>query len=206
MKKGSLLFVVVVLSVFSGPWAWGHGTDMDKSDKRCMSGHDDYTVHFDLDSQGSVFCRNLPAVGKATLIFDLVTPELRRMPVSIRLQTLEGAEPRTLLDVPPKIYEFGVAAAEFTFDKVGNYQVTLNVEEEGKHRKAHAHEPVITFPLTVGQQGGRIGGSLLNSLLVGDRLFILWVALFISFPFAVIGYRKFRQSRDEGRGMGDPQV
>ena len=99
----------------------------------CMERAGAYLVHFSAyqpqEYATEEFCRSVPQTGNAILVFDLVDPELRKKPASIRvIEASSSSEPRLLLNVPAKIYPNGVVNAEVIFDVPGQYTALMTVD------------------------------------------------------------------------------
>ncbi len=131
---GSILSVFSLVAIFLVPIsAWAHGgvaIDMDP----CVQRAGAYLVHFSA-YQPQVnaieeFCSSVPQTGNVILVFDLIDPELRKKSAAVRIVEETGAaEPRLLLDIPPKIYPNGVVNAEVRLDTPGRYTAILTIDD-----------------------------------------------------------------------------
>ena len=133
--------------------AWGHGgvaMDLDP----CIERAGVYLVHFSAyqpqEYATEEFCRSVPQTGSAILVFDLIDPELRKKSAAVRIiEETNTAEPRLLLDIPPRVYPSGVVNAEVNFDTPGQYTALMTVD---------GVEESVRFPIRV--------ASLSNTMLV----------------------------------------
>jgi hypothetical protein len=103
------------------------------------------------------YCKDIPTAGKAYFTADLVGPELRETPISIRIveQEFTGGDEsnaenfkdiRTLSEVPAKLYSKGVVEAQAQLDKNGYYAMYLSMGGED----AISEEDKLRIPLHVG--------------------------------------------------------
>ena len=130
----SVFYLAAILIIFFSPTvAWAHGgvaIDMDP----CVQRAGAYLVHFSAYQPQNYatqeFCSSVPRTGNAILVFDLIDPELRKKSAAVRIVEETGAaEPRLLLDIPPKIYPNGVVNAEVSFDTPGRYMAILTIDD-----------------------------------------------------------------------------
>lgn len=146
-----LLLLVAMLLVPIG--AWGHGgvaMDLDP----CIERVGFYLVHFSAyqpqEYATEEFCRSVPQIGNAILVFDLIDPELRKKSAAVRIvEETNAAEPRLLLDIPARVYSSGVVNAEVNFDTPGQYTALMTVD---------GVDGAVRFPIRV--------ASLSNTMLV----------------------------------------
>lgn len=125
-----LFSLVAILLVPTG--AWGHGgvaMDMDP----CIERAGVYLVHFSAyqpqEYATEEFCRSVPRTGNAILVFDLIDPELRKKPASLRIiEESSSARPRLLLAIPARVYPSGVMNAEVNFDTPGQYTALMTLD------------------------------------------------------------------------------
>lgn len=108
-----------------------------------------------------VFCEDVPVVGHAIFVVDLLSPELRDMPIEFRilkdannlgyqaqydgLGSWEEIQNATLYRLEPRGYERGSLMAQYTFNEQGIYIGLVSaLGEDGKPRY------VSVFPFGVG--------------------------------------------------------
>ena len=107
-----------------------------------------YLVHFaayqpQVDPSGE-YCRSLPRIGNAVLVFDLVDRELREVPAELRIvNEAENDElsPETVFYIPAKTYPNGVMNTEVNIGKAGLYTAIVTFQDTNKS---------IRFPIRVG--------------------------------------------------------
>jgi len=168
-----LAFILSVL--LSGCTSPGYNDNpsqqMTKATVGCLVATDFFAVYFSAYIQPTVenpklqdkkalfrsYCKDIPTTGKAFFTADLVGPELREIPIAIRIveQELTGGDEnkaenfkdiRTLSEVPAKLYSKGVVEAQAQLDKNGYYAMYLIMGGED----AISEEDKIRIPLHVG--------------------------------------------------------
>jgi hypothetical protein len=85
------------------------------------------------------YCADVPKSGSTIVVFDLVDPELRAIPLDLRVVKSANGGDETLLHVPAKLYANGVVNAEVELGEPGRYAALLTLE----------NGPTVTFPLRV---------------------------------------------------------
>lgn len=70
------------------------------------------------------FCSPVPA-GPLNLVLDILVPEVRNMPLIVRLMKIEGGEEREVLSVPAKEYTSGNIPIAVNLESLGKYNVLL---------------------------------------------------------------------------------
>jgi hypothetical protein len=101
-----------------------------------------YQPQFDPDAE---YCDEVPREGKTILVVDVTAGELRQIPMSLEVVAAgDPGQPRTILSVPPKIYERGIADTEVTLnagsDYVARVVVALGADKEPQ---------LLSFPIRV---------------------------------------------------------
>jgi len=101
-----------------------------------------YQPQFDPDAE---YCDEVPRAGKTILVVDVTAGELRQTPIGLEVVAAEDqSQSRTILSVPPKIYERGVADTEVTLDAGSDYvarvMVALGADKEPQ---------LLSFPIRV---------------------------------------------------------
>lgn len=78
-----------------------------------------YQPQFNPDEE---YCKEVPRAGKAILVVDVTAGELRQVPIGVEVfATDESGRQRTVLSLPPRVYERGVADSEMIFDEGNTY-------------------------------------------------------------------------------------
>ncbi|MGQ0593748.1 MAG: hypothetical protein ACT4QB_14210 [Gammaproteobacteria bacterium] len=90
------------------------------------------------------YCRELPNAGKTYITLDLLDPDVRNAPMTVRvLRERDDGPPVTLTELPRRTYPAGVVEAVADLPEPGRYRVVLEMGE------TKASEDVITIPVTV---------------------------------------------------------
>lgn len=101
-----------------------------------------YQPQFNPDEE---YCEEVPRAGKAVLVVDVTAGELRQVPISVEvIASGESGQSRTVLSLPPKVYERGVADTEMVFEE-GNDYVARVVVDLGREKSSQ----VMSFPIQV---------------------------------------------------------
>lgn len=101
-----------------------------------------YQPQFNPDEE---YCEEVPRAGKAVLVVDVTAGELRQVPISVEvLATGESGQSRTVLSLPPKVYERGVADSEMVFEEGSDYVARVMLEL-GADKKPQ----LLSFPIRV---------------------------------------------------------
>ena len=144
MKKHVLGLLCFVLTTLFPSVIWAHGGVGIEKDP-CIRRAGPYLIHFAVYqpqfNSAEEYCTAVPKAGNVILVFDLVDPELRSLPLTIQVIGAVGApEPKTVLYVPLQTYPTGVVSAEATLDQSGKYTAIVTLE-------GSSHS--IQFPLRV---------------------------------------------------------
>ena len=114
----------------------------------CLAATDFFSVYFSVHVQPAhvgpdagitrdmfrSYCEEIPVPGKVFLTVDLVGPELRRIPLGIRIVEPDsgdgslienGTGARTIAEVPARTYSSGIIESQFQLEKNGSYAVFL---------------------------------------------------------------------------------
>jgi hypothetical protein len=101
-----------------------------------------YQPQFDPDGE---YCEEVPREGKTILVVDVTAGELRQIPMSLEVVTAgDAVQSRTILSVPPKIYERGVVDTEVTLNAGSDYIVRV-----GLALGADQEPQLLSFPIQV---------------------------------------------------------
>jgi hypothetical protein len=91
------------------------------------------------------YCEEAPREGKTVMVVDVTEGELRQTPIGLEvLETDISGQSRTVLSLPAKIYELGVADTEVLLTEGNNYIVRVTLEL-GAGRQVQA----LAFPIRV---------------------------------------------------------
>jgi hypothetical protein len=91
------------------------------------------------------YCEEVPRAGKTIMVVDVTAGELRQVPVSLEVVvSSDSGQSRTILSLPAKIYERGVADTEVVLNEGHDY-VARVVVELGAGREPQ----LLSFPIRV---------------------------------------------------------
>ena len=118
------------------------------------------------------FCEDIPATGPTIVVMDALEPDLRRLPIEVRI-IREPADPNagnlsgaaldalTVLHLPARVYETGSVPMQYSFSSPGRFVGLVHAGANGEY--------VSRFPFSVGVQRHSYGylGLLAVALLIG---------------------------------------
>jgi hypothetical protein len=170
MKK-VLFSCFVALLLLSNTPAMAHGGGGIEVDK-CVITIGNYRMHFTAYEPetvgGQELCWDLPMVGNAILVFDLVEKILRDRPVEVRIVEDQGpGNYKTIVEKPAQKYPRGTIELNATFSKPGTYTAVVILGGD---------QPLVfKAPLRVGLQGDQatlwIVAGVFSAAVLG---FIFW--------------------------------
>lgn len=103
------------------------------------------------------FCEDIPKVGNTIVVMDAIEPELREIPIEVRIIRDTGDESQldavTVVHLPPKIYVSGSVPLEYSFTTPGKFVGLVTAGAQGQY--------VSRFPFSVGIPPKRYGFYLL---------------------------------------------
>lgn len=71
------------------------------------------------------FCHDIPELGYTIMVLDMIDPELREIPLEVRIVRdtgdMSNSEANTVFHIPPKIYPAGTVTIRHTFDAPGKF-------------------------------------------------------------------------------------
>ena len=118
--------IALAAALAAAPGAAGaHGGYTIENDP-CVARIDGRPVHFSAyqpdRNPTEEYCDEIPEVGSAILVLDLVDRELRARPLAFRVERPDGS---ILLEVAEKTYPAGVVNAEAQFESAGSYRAVV---------------------------------------------------------------------------------
>ena len=141
------LFVLAVVGWLTTDQAWAH---RDRGpDDPCRRQIGSSLLHLTLyqpqfDPVGE-YCEEVPRGGKTIVVVDFTAGELRQTPVSLELiETAVSGQSQTVLSLPAKTYELGVADTEALLNEGKDYRVRVLLEREDQGKS-----DVLIFPVRV---------------------------------------------------------
>ncbi|WP_293396875.1 hypothetical protein [Nevskia sp.] len=103
------------------------------------------------------FCEDIPKLGHTIVVMDAIEPELREMPIEVRIIRDTGDESRldavTVVHLPPKTYMSGSVPFEYSFTTPGKFVGLVTAGDQGQY--------VSRFPFSVGIPPQHYGHYLL---------------------------------------------
>lgn len=180
---GAVFFVLLPMSVRA------HGSVSIDEDK-CKLFIGNYSMHFtgyqakvtedDLLHAGRVpptdgadrkeFCHDIPGLGYTVVVLDAVDPELREIPLEVRIVRdtgdLSNLEAITVFHIPPKTYPAGTVTIRHTFDAPGKF---VGIVRAGDGKKI----PEARFPFAVARTPSPLARYIpfLAIILIGAALY-----------------------------------
>ncbi|CAI9086085.1 hypothetical protein A7K73_07725 [Candidatus Methylacidiphilum fumarolicum] len=157
---------------------FGHGGS-DNGGMECgILSQGGYAIHLDVYVYGRMgqfktYCQNIPNTGKMTMVFDLITPDLRTIPLEVKVVDESTGKP--ILEVPPKLYSSGVASIDVTFEKTGKYMTHITLV------KGDGSNPIVfKFPINVGLTSFLTSPIVMGSIVLGIVVVGAFIFFFVS--------------------------
>lgn len=101
-----------------------------------------YQPQFDPSAE---YCEEVPRAGRTVLVVDVTPGELREVPMGLEVVAAsDSGQSRTLLEVPPQIYERGVVDTEVVLNAGNEYLVRVGLE-----LGADTQPQLLSFPIQV---------------------------------------------------------
>ncbi|WP_244232616.1 hypothetical protein [Methylacidiphilum caldifontis] len=157
---------------------FGHGGS-DNGGMECgILSQGGYAIHLDVYVYGRMgqfktYCQNIPNTGKMTMVFDLITPDLKSIPLEVKVMDLATGKP--ILEVPPKLYSTGVASIDVNFEKTGKYMTNITlVKGDG------SNPMVFKFPINVGLSSFLTSPTAIIVMVLGGVVVGLGIFVFLS--------------------------
>lgn len=184
MKK----LLVMLLVTLSPSLVCAHGGVSIEEDK-CIMKISNMTAHF-TGYQPEVratqqFCEDIPELGRAIIVIDYISPELRQMSVEVRvlkdvknreaagryqdLGTQQEIDAATVVKMPPTIYPRGTITFDHQFDQPGWYIGMLTATDPKTGVSQHS---VFPFKVGVPQYGRYVIAFLFSFGLAGLAYFL----------------------------------
>lgn len=138
--KQAIKLALILSAVLTHGQAWAHG-GVGMDDDKCKLRLGPYALHVTgyqpehtVDKE---FCKSIPATGTTVLVLDYLSPELRALPVEVRVIQDTGSERDldaiTLVHLPPLIYPTGSVSFEYNFNVPGNYIGVVTAGDRQKY-------------------------------------------------------------------------
>lgn len=157
VKCGAIAGAILLLRVLAPAAAGAHGAVTMENDV-CKMQIGRMFMHFtgyQPQNSRAEFCQDIPEVGRAVIVLDMVDKELRDIPISFEVVRTTGSgqisdfdavdRKDVIVKLDRKTYPSGAIRADMTFTEPGNY-VGMVIADTGT--------PVVaTFPFAVGESG-----------------------------------------------------
>lgn len=174
VKRGAIAGAILLLRVLAPAAAGAHGAVTMENDV-CKMQIGRLFMHFtgyQPQNSRAEFCQDIPEVGRAIIVLDMVDRELRDIPIGFEVVRTTGSgqipdfdtvdRKDVIVKLDRRTYPGGSIRADMTFSEPGNY-VGMVIADTGS--------PVVaTFPFAVGQ------GSLWRSMVIFVGALILAAA------------------------------
>jgi len=181
-QAGIAVFILVMALYASTVGA--HGKVAMEEDN-CMRRIGENMIHLStyqpqIDKEGH-YCTDIPKAGNAILVIDLVDPELRDIPVGVKIiKGSNAAEGEAITSLRPALYEDGVISTQNVLDQ-GKYLVLITAEglpplNYEYHLRVEMVNYANVFRATVGPAVGLLLATILVYKLFRSRRFKSWLA------------------------------
>jgi len=133
-----------------------------------------------VDKEGH-YCTDIPKTGNTILVIDLVDPELRDMPIGVKIiRGSNATEGEAITSLRPALYEDGVISTQNVLDQ-GKYLVLITAEglpplNYEYHLRVEMVNYANVFRATVGPAVGLLLVTILVYKLLRSRRFRNWLA------------------------------
>jgi len=143
MRKVLRVLVISALAIIFciGSPAFAHGgVSMEKDVCKLQLGR--FMMHFSgyqPEATGSKeFCEDIPQKGPTVVVLDAVEPELRQIPIEVRIIRDTGDESNldniTILHIPAKTYPTGSISFDYVFKKPGKFVGYVIAGDHGQYK------------------------------------------------------------------------
>ncbi len=182
IQAGIAVFMLVMALYTSTVGA--HGKVAMEEDN-CMRRIGENMIHLStyqpqVDKEGH-YCTDIPKAGNAILVIDLVDPELRDIPVGVKvIRGSNATEGEAITSLRPALYEDGVISTQNVLDQ-GKYLVLITAEGlPPLHYEYHLRVEMVNyanvFRAAVGPAVGLLLAMILVYKLLRSRRFKNWLA------------------------------
>lgn len=182
MTAGTAVFILVMALYTSTAGAHGKVAMEDDS---CMRRIGENMIHLSAYQpqvdEGGHYCTDIPKAGSAVLVIDLVDPELRDMPIGVKvIKGSIASEGETIANTRPALYQDGVISMKSALDQ-GKYLVLVTAEgvpplNYEYHLRVEMINYADVFRATIGPAVGLLLTTILGYKLIRSRRFREWIA------------------------------
>ena len=182
MTVGTAAFILVMALYTSTAGAHGKVAMEDDS---CMRRIGENMIHLSAYQpqvdEGGHYCTDIPKAGSAVLVIDLVDPELRDMPIGVKvIKGSIASEGETIANTRPALYQDGVISMKSALDQ-GKYLVLVTAEgvpplNYEYHLRVEMINYADVFRATIGPAVGLLLTTILGYKLIRSRRLREWLA------------------------------
>ena len=182
MTAGTAVFILVMALYTSTADAHGKVAMEDDS---CMRRIGENMIHLSAYQpqvdEGGHYCTDIPKAGSAVLVIDLVDPELRDMPIGVKvIKGSIASEGETIANTRPALYQDGVISMKSALDQ-GKYLVLVTAEgvpplNYEYHLRVEMINYADVFRATIGPAVGLLLTTILGYKLIRSRRLRDWLA------------------------------
>ena len=182
MTVGTAAFILVMALYTSTAGAHGKVAMEDDS---CMRRIGENMIHLSAYQpqvdEGGHYCTDIPKAGSAVLVIDLVDPELRDMPIGVKvIKGSIASEGETIANARPALYQDGVISMKSALDQ-GKYLVLVTAEgvpplNYEYHLRVEMINYADVFRATIGPAVGLLLTTILGYKLIRSRRLREWLA------------------------------
>jgi len=183
MTAGTAVFILVMALYTSTAGAHGKVAMEDDS---CMRRIGENMIHLSAYQpqvdEGGHYCTDIPKAGSAVLVIDLVDPELRDMPIGVKvIKGSIASEGETIANTRPALYQDGVISMKSALDQ-GKYLVLVTAEgvpplNYEYHLRVEMINYADVFRAAIGPAVGLLLTTILGYKLIRSRRLKDWLAL-----------------------------
>lgn len=183
MTVGTAAFILVMALYTSTAGAHGKVAMEDDS---CMRRIGENMIHLSAYQpqvdEGGHYCTDIPKAGSAVLVIDLVDPELRDMPIGVKvIKGSIASEGETIANARPALYQDGVISMKSALDQ-GKYLVLVTAEgvpplNYEYHLRVEMINYADVFRAAIGPAVGLLLTTILGYKLIRSRRLKDWLAL-----------------------------
>ena len=183
IQPGIAVFILVMAVLYTST-VGAHGKVAMEEDN-CMRRIGENMIHLSayqpqVDKEGH-YCTDIPKTGNTILVIDLVDPELRDMPIGVKIiRGSNATEGEAITSLRPALYEDGVISTQNVLDQ-GKYLVLITAEglpplNYEYHLRVEMVNYANVFRATVGPAVGLLLVTILVYKLLRSRRFRNWLA------------------------------
>ena len=183
IQPGIAVFILVMAVLYTST-VGAHGKVAMEEDN-CMRRIGENMIHLSayqpqVDKEGH-YCTDIPKTGNTILVIDLVDPELRDMPIGVKIiRGSNATEGEAITSLRPALYEDGVISTQNVLDQ-GKYLVLITAEglpplNYEYHLRVEMVNYANVFRATVGPAVGLLLVMILVYKLLRSKRFKNWLA------------------------------